>query len=73
MNASIDLEENFIKMPSVAGARRLVAQVVGIRLTKLETPFSDSLIAEGDALQTVFGIVAFALSVAPAEIEMALA
>ena len=30
-------------------ARRLVAQSVGVSLTELKAPFSDSLIAEGDA------------------------
>src|SRR5262249_33930028 len=48
VNASIDFEEYFIKMPLVSGPRRFSAQVVSIGLTELKAPFSDSLIAESD-------------------------
>jgi len=44
MNASIDLEEHFIKMPPVARPRSSPSQVIGIFLAELETPFSDGLI-----------------------------
>ena len=47
VDAPVDLEEHFIKVPPVTGPRRSAAQVVGISLAKLETPFSDGLIAEG--------------------------
>ena len=49
MNASVDLEEYLVEMPSVAGARRSAKQAVAVGLTELKAPFSDSLIAEGDA------------------------
>jgi hypothetical protein len=44
MDLTIDLEEQFIKMPPVARPRRSPSQVVGIFLAELETPFSDGLI-----------------------------
>ena len=47
MEASVDLEEHLIKVPPVAGARRPASQAVGISLTELEAPFSDSLTTEG--------------------------
>ena len=49
MNASIDLEEHFIKVPAVARPRRSLSQVVGLSLPKLEAPFSDGFVSEGDA------------------------
>src|SRR5260370_234757 len=48
VNASVDCEEHFIQVPPVAGPRGLASQGVGISLAELETPFPDSLIAEGD-------------------------
>jgi hypothetical protein len=47
MEAAVDLEEHFVEVPPVAGPRRSASQVVGVSLAKLETPFSDGLIAEG--------------------------
>jgi hypothetical protein len=38
-----------LEVPLVAGPRRPAAQPVGISLTELKAPFSDSLIAEGDS------------------------
>ncbi len=46
METTIDLEEHLVEMPSIAGSRRSAAQAVGVSLTELEAPFSDSLIAE---------------------------
>jgi len=48
VNAAIDLEEYFIKMPLVSGPGRFSAQVVSIGLSEFKAPFSDSLIAESD-------------------------
>jgi hypothetical protein len=48
VNAAIDLEEHFIKMPLVPRSRRFSAQVVRINLAELEAPFSDRLIGESD-------------------------
>jgi hypothetical protein len=44
MNASVDLEEYFVEMPSVAGARSSATQAVGVGLTELKGPFSDRVI-----------------------------
>jgi hypothetical protein len=44
MHPPIDPEEDLIEVPSVSWARRAMAQPVGISLTELETPFSESLI-----------------------------
>ena len=49
MNPPVDLKEHFIKMPLIAGPRRPSSQVVSIGLAKLEAPFSDSFVSEGDA------------------------
>src|SRR5262247_3954236 len=49
MNASIDLEERFIKMPPVARPRRSASQVVSIVLAKLEAPCSDGFVSEDHA------------------------
>jgi hypothetical protein len=46
METSVDFEENFVEGSRVAGSRRFASQAVGIGLTELEAPFSDSLIAE---------------------------
>jgi hypothetical protein len=48
VNAAIDFEEHFIKMPLVPRPGRFSSQVVSINLAKLETPFLDRLIAESD-------------------------
>src|SRR5438034_8644363 len=48
MNAAIDPEEHFIKIPLVPRPRRSSSQVVSIKLAELEAPFSDRLIAESD-------------------------
>jgi hypothetical protein len=45
-NASVDLEEHFIEVPSVAGSRRSAAQAVGAGLAELKTPFLDCFIAD---------------------------
>jgi hypothetical protein len=49
MEASVDFEKHLIQVPLVARPRRLVAQAISVTLAKLKTPFSDCLIAEGDA------------------------
>jgi hypothetical protein len=49
METTVDFEEHFVKLPSVARSRRLVPSAVSVSLTELKAPFSDSLIAEGDA------------------------
>ena len=49
MNASVDFEEHFIKVPPVARARRSSSQVVSIGLAKLEAPFSDGFVSENHA------------------------
>ena len=49
LSTTLDLEEHFIQVPPVAGPRGFASQVVGITLAELKTPFSDCLIAEGDA------------------------
>jgi hypothetical protein len=46
VNASIDLEEHFIKMPSVASPRRSSSQVVGISLPEFEAAFSNGFVSE---------------------------
>jgi hypothetical protein len=46
--ASVDLEEHFIEVPAVTGARRLTPQAVCVSLTKLGAPVSDSVIIERD-------------------------
>jgi hypothetical protein len=46
MEPSVDFEEHFVEMPSVARSRRLVTQSVGVSLAELKAPFSDCLIAE---------------------------
>jgi len=49
VKGSIDLEEHFIQVPPDAGPRGFASQGVGITLAELKTPFSNCLIAEGDA------------------------
>ena len=49
MNAPVNLEKHLIEVPPVAWSRTTMTQVVGISLTELEAPFSDSLIGEGDS------------------------
>lgn len=49
VNSTIDLEEYFIEMPSVAWLRTFAAQSVSEGLTKLQAPFANRLISEGDA------------------------
>jgi len=49
MKLSIDFEEYFVEVPAVAVLRRPMAQSVSIGLPELKAPFSDSLIAKGDA------------------------
>lgn len=49
MNASVDLEEHFIKVPGVARSRRSSTQVVGITLPELEAPFSDGFVSKDQA------------------------
>ena len=44
MNAPVNLEKHLIEVPPVAWSRTTMTQVVGISLTELEAPFSDSLI-----------------------------
>jgi len=56
MNASVNLEEHFIKMPDVAWPRRFASQVVGISLAELETPFSDRLIRECNAAHGIVNL-----------------
>ena len=46
MEASVDLEEHFVEVPSVACSRRFAAQTVGVNLPELVTPFSDGLMGE---------------------------
>src|SRR6266567_1129389 len=48
VNAAIDLEEHFVKLPLVPRPRRFSSQVVSVNLAELEAPFSDRLIAESD-------------------------
>ena len=54
-------------MPPVAGPRCSASQVVGISLPELETPFSDSLIGEGDP---TFGHHLFDVAEAQREAEI---
>jgi hypothetical protein len=49
METAVDLEEDFIEVPSVAGPWRLAAQGIGISLTKLERPLTDGFVGEVDA------------------------
>jgi hypothetical protein len=49
MDAPIDSNEHFIEVPTIATMRRFASQAVGISVAELETPFADSLIAEGDS------------------------
>src|SRR5882724_3259137 len=48
MEASVDFEEHLIQVPLVTRPRRSAAQTVGVSLTELKAPFSDSLIRKGD-------------------------
>jgi hypothetical protein len=49
MDASVDFEEHFIEMPAVAVLRRATPQSVSVSLPELKAPFSNRLIAQGDA------------------------
>ena len=49
MEATVDLEENFVEVPLVAWTRRFASQAVGIGLAEFKTPFSDGFIAHVDA------------------------
>ena len=62
MKLSVDFEEHFVEMPAVARSGRSAAQSVSVSLTELRAPFSDSLIAEGDAAHRYFFDVAKAQS-----------
>ena len=53
LNASVDLEEHFIKMPPIARPRRSASQVVGISLPEVEVPFSDGFVGVGDAVASL--------------------
>ncbi len=50
MCASVDFDEHFIHVPSVAESRTLAAQAVSISLSKLQAPLSDSLIRKSNAV-----------------------
>jgi hypothetical protein len=49
METSVDFEKHLVQVPLVARPRRLVAQAISVSLAELKAPFSDCLIAEGDA------------------------
>ena len=46
---SVYFQEHFVEMPSVSRSWRSAAQSVGVCLAELEAPFSDRLIADGNA------------------------
>ncbi len=45
MSTPVNRDEDFIEVPSVAGAGTATAQAVGINLAELEIPVPDSLIS----------------------------
>lgn len=44
MVTTVNLQEQFVETPTVAGTRRLAAKAIGVSLAELPAPFPDSFV-----------------------------